>query len=117
MLQKRLRDISSAVVSCIDHFVCEPWKVDVGVRVRVPGQVYYALLKERRDRGIKNVAISRLEQISPFPYEMVRITNTFPILSLISIDLGYPPTSTNIPMPTFFGAKYVPIISLVLPLY
>jgi 2-oxoglutarate dehydrogenase complex dehydrogenase (E1) component-like enzyme len=36
------------------------------------GQVYYALLKERSDRGIKDVAISRLEQISPFPYDLVR---------------------------------------------
>lgn len=35
------------------------------------GQVYYALLKERDARGIKDVAISRLEQISPFPYDLV----------------------------------------------
>jgi 2-oxoglutarate dehydrogenase E1 component len=38
------------------------------------GQVYYQLLKEREDRGIKDVAISRVEQISPFPYDMVRNT-------------------------------------------
>jgi 2-oxoglutarate dehydrogenase E1 component len=35
------------------------------------GQVYYTLLAEREARGIKNVAISRLEQISPFPYDLV----------------------------------------------
>ena len=35
------------------------------------GQVYYTLLKERDARGIKDIAISRLEQISPFPYELV----------------------------------------------
>ncbi|KAF8304745.1 oxoglutarate dehydrogenase [Clavulina sp. PMI_390] len=35
------------------------------------GQVYYALLKERQERGIKNIAISRLEQISPFPYDLL----------------------------------------------
>jgi len=35
------------------------------------GQVYYQLLKEREDKGIKDVAISRLEQLSPLPYEML----------------------------------------------
>jgi 2-oxoglutarate dehydrogenase E1 component len=31
------------------------------------GKVYYDLLQERRDQGIKDVAILRLEQIYPFP--------------------------------------------------
>ena len=31
------------------------------------GKVYYDLLAERRDRGLKDVAILRLEQIYPFP--------------------------------------------------
>lgn len=35
------------------------------------GQVYYTLLQEREEKGIKDVAISRLEQISPFPYDLV----------------------------------------------
>ncbi|CAE6533611.1 unnamed protein product [Rhizoctonia solani] len=35
------------------------------------GQVYYTLLKAREDRGIKDVAISRLEQLSPFPYDLL----------------------------------------------
>jgi 2-oxoglutarate dehydrogenase E1 component len=35
------------------------------------GQVYYALLKERTEKGIKDVAISRVEQLSPLPYELV----------------------------------------------
>ncbi|BEI85369.1 hypothetical protein CcaverHIS002_0507700 [Cutaneotrichosporon cavernicola] len=35
------------------------------------GQVYVELMKEREARGIKDVAISRVEQISPFPYDMV----------------------------------------------
>lgn len=35
------------------------------------GQVYYNLLKEREERGIKDIAISRLEQISPFPYDLL----------------------------------------------
>ncbi|KZT60346.1 2-oxoglutarate dehydrogenase, E1 component [Calocera cornea HHB12733] len=35
------------------------------------GQVYYQLLKEREDRGIKDVAISRVEQLAPFPYDLI----------------------------------------------
>ena len=35
------------------------------------GQVYHTLLQEREDRGITNIAISRLEQLSPFPYDLV----------------------------------------------
>ncbi|KAF8755041.1 2-oxoglutarate dehydrogenase complex E1 component mitochondrial precursor [Rhizoctonia solani] len=35
------------------------------------GQVYYTLLKAREDRGVKDVAISRLEQLSPFPYDLL----------------------------------------------
>jgi 2-oxoglutarate dehydrogenase E1 component len=36
------------------------------------GQVYYMLVAEREARGLRNVVISRLEQISPFPYDLVR---------------------------------------------
>jgi 2-oxoglutarate dehydrogenase E1 component len=35
------------------------------------GQVYVELMKEREARGIKDIAISRVEQLSPFPYDMV----------------------------------------------
>lgn len=35
------------------------------------GQVYYTLLKHREDQGIKDAAISRVEQVSPFPYDMI----------------------------------------------
>ncbi|KAJ8080811.1 hypothetical protein PM082_017646 [Marasmius tenuissimus] len=35
------------------------------------GQVYHTLLAAREERGIKDVAISRLEQISPFPYDLL----------------------------------------------
>jgi len=31
------------------------------------------LVAEREARGLKNVVISRLEQISPFPYDLVRV--------------------------------------------
>lgn len=37
------------------------------------GQVYQTLLQERTEKGIRDVAISRLEQISPFPYDLVRM--------------------------------------------
>jgi 2-oxoglutarate dehydrogenase E1 component len=45
---------------------------DVRRHILCTGQVYYALLAEREKRGIKDVAISRVEQISPFPYDLVR---------------------------------------------
>ncbi|TFK38988.1 2-oxoglutarate dehydrogenase complex E1 component mitochondrial precursor [Crucibulum laeve] len=35
------------------------------------GQVYFTLLKAREERGIKDVAISRIEQLSPFPYDLL----------------------------------------------
>lgn len=35
------------------------------------GQVYFQLLKERDERKINDVAISRIEQISPLPYDML----------------------------------------------
>ena len=43
----------------------------------VVGQVYHALLQERDDKGINDVAISRVEQISPFPYDLVRDVFSF----------------------------------------
>ncbi|XP_013141239.1 PREDICTED: 2-oxoglutarate dehydrogenase, mitochondrial isoform X2 [Papilio polytes] len=37
------------------------------------GRVYYDLLKERRERGLdKDIAIARVEQISPFPYDLIK---------------------------------------------
>ncbi|CAK1604059.1 unnamed protein product [Parnassius mnemosyne] len=37
------------------------------------GRVYYDMLKERRERGLeKDIAIARLEQISPFPYDLIK---------------------------------------------
>ncbi|KAH7925936.1 2-oxoglutarate dehydrogenase, E1 component [Leucogyrophana mollusca] len=35
------------------------------------GQVYHTLLQEREEKGIKDVAISRIEQLSPFPYDLI----------------------------------------------
>ena len=37
------------------------------------GKVYYDLAKARRDGGLEEkIAISRLEQISPFPYDLAK---------------------------------------------
>lgn len=36
------------------------------------GKVYYDILKERSLRNIDNVAIARVEQISPFPFDLVQ---------------------------------------------
>lgn len=36
------------------------------------GQVYYTLLAEREKRGLQSVvAISRIEQLSPLPYDLI----------------------------------------------
>ncbi|XP_053602560.1 2-oxoglutarate dehydrogenase complex component E1 isoform X2 [Plodia interpunctella] len=46
-----------------------------GVRKLVfcSGRVYYDLLKQRRDRGLEaDIAIARVEQISPFPYDLIK---------------------------------------------
>ncbi len=43
--------------------------------LRVTGQVYQTLLAAREERGITDIAISRIEQISPFPYDMVCFSN------------------------------------------
>ncbi|KAI6094416.1 thiamine diphosphate-binding protein [Pisolithus croceorrhizus] len=35
------------------------------------GQVYHTLVQEREQKEIKDIAISRVEQISPFPYDLI----------------------------------------------
>ncbi|MCC7283280.1 MAG: 2-oxoglutarate dehydrogenase E1 component, partial [Acetobacteraceae bacterium] len=47
----------------------DPIVPDAGVRrvVLCTGKVYYDLLLERRDAGVKDVALLRLEQLYPFP--------------------------------------------------
>jgi 2-oxoglutarate dehydrogenase E1 component len=41
----------------------------------ISGQVYHTLLQAREERGIKDIAISRIEQISPFPYDLVCLSS------------------------------------------
>ena len=35
------------------------------------GKIYFEILEEREKRGVKNTAIVRLEQLSPFPFQSV----------------------------------------------
>ncbi len=43
------------------------------------GKVYYDLLAARRDRGVENIAILRLEQLYPFPEaHLLEILSTYP---------------------------------------
>ena len=37
------------------------------------GQVYFDLVEERKKRGIKDIAICRVEQIAPFPFDKVQL--------------------------------------------
>ena len=37
------------------------------------GKVYYDLIKERRDKGLEDqIAIHTIEQICPFPFDMMK---------------------------------------------
>jgi 2-oxoglutarate dehydrogenase E1 component len=35
------------------------------------GKIYYELLQGRRERGVDDVAIVRVEQLTPFPFDRV----------------------------------------------
>lgn len=45
---------------------------DVQRLIFCSGKVYYDLLKERETRGLTNIAIARVEQIAPFPFDLVK---------------------------------------------
>ena len=50
--------------------VAEPDEID---RVVIcTGQVFTALFKHRADKGIKNTAITRIEQLNPFPWAQLK---------------------------------------------
>ena len=69
------------------------------------GQVYHTLLAAREERGIKDIAISRIEQISPFPYDLVR--SLFYSVRRLIIEQFHRsrPTWTSTPTPLNFGAR------------
>ncbi|PPQ71885.1 hypothetical protein CVT26_007009 [Gymnopilus dilepis] len=53
------------------RYIPEPYESDLVAPEEIKRQVYHTLLQAREDRGIKDIAISRLEQLSPFPYDLV----------------------------------------------
>lgn len=74
------------------------------------GQVYHTLLQERDDKGINDVVISRVEQISPFPYDLVRALASVklpPLLMLCRSRLTW--TSTRTPILCGARQALVPI--------
>ena len=45
------------------------------------GKVYYDLIKERRDRGLEDkIAIHTLEQICPFPFDIMKQVRVRPFV-------------------------------------
>lgn len=52
-----------------EHLV-EPEKITK--HILCSGQVYYALLKAREQNKMNDIAISRVEQLNPFPYEQIK---------------------------------------------
>ncbi|KAI9301347.1 oxoglutarate dehydrogenase, E1 component [Cunninghamella echinulata] len=52
-----------------EHLV-EPEKITK--HILCSGQVYYALLKAREQNKMNDIAISRVEQLNPFPYEQLK---------------------------------------------
>lgn len=52
----------------------EPWLLPADQTRRVilcSGQIYYALSRGRRSRQIRDIILVRLEQIAPFPHDLV----------------------------------------------
>jgi hypothetical protein len=52
------------------------------------GRVYYDLAKARSDKNIKDVALIRIEQICPFPYDQVRNALHLPPRYIILLCVG-----------------------------
>jgi 2-oxoglutarate dehydrogenase E1 component len=60
----------------------EPEKVRT--HIFCSGQVYYTLLKARQQNGVNDVAITRIEQISPFPFDLVhKFADKYPNAELV----------------------------------
>jgi hypothetical protein len=69
--------------------------------------VYFALLQEREEKGIKDVAISRIEQLSPFPYDIVSTCTESCEINTDYKSVRSLHILTSIPTPIYSGVKYV----------
>lgn len=57
---------------------------DIRKHILCSGQLYYALVKARETKGVNDIAISRIEQYSPFPYDLLRDhIDTYPNAELV----------------------------------
>jgi 2-oxoglutarate dehydrogenase E1 component len=84
MSPKRLLRHKACVSDLADFTVQRVWRTidDSGALISAPdkiskvilcsGQVYYDLVEERTKRDITNIAIVRIEQISPFPFDHIQ---------------------------------------------
>ena len=62
------------VINEVDSDIKKPRRI-----VLCSGRVYYDLLEQRRERGIKDILIIRVEQLYPFPYdELQKILSDYP---------------------------------------
>ena len=60
------------------------WCVQVRRIILCTGKVYYDLLKYRRDKGKKKIAIATIEQICPFPFDRVqRLAQHYPNAEIV----------------------------------
>ncbi|TFK23427.1 oxoglutarate dehydrogenase, partial [Coprinopsis marcescibilis] len=63
--------------SSFQRYIPEPYEdqlvapEEIKRHILCSGQVYYTLLQAREERGIKDIAISRIEQVSPVPYDLI----------------------------------------------
>lgn len=81
----------------------EPEKIKK--HVLCSGQVYFQLLQEREKRGIKDVAISRIEQLSPLPYDLVSLTLGDHPLTFSHVILTFLLLFTCRSLPTLIGTR------------
>jgi 2-oxoglutarate dehydrogenase E1 component len=65
------KDLSSDKFNCVlDDSVSDKNKID---RVVVcSGKIYFELLEKRKEEGINNIALIRIEQLYPFPYDLAK---------------------------------------------
>ena len=72
----------------LDNGPASATPADVSKVLFCTGKVYYELIKERRDRGLEDkIAIHTIEQISPFPFDLMKKV-THPYANCIASQLS-----------------------------